>query len=367
MRWVLQKRRGLQTDPWPTAQDEATHAWDGRRRFAEDYTFAAVQDGLALLVRLEWLSGRDAHRLWVVVLRDHVGAAHGPNAAQRGTAWRLADGDALVPRGLGDRWRVGGIVLDCLRPHREWSLRYRGRVLEASADAHAQPVRCELDLSFTSELDPYVPGVDDDPELIARRLGEAQWDAELLRMVRRATQRGYVQIGRFAGTLALGDELVPIRADALRQHTWGVRDWGATRRAEQVFFAWPSGGAVPPGGAGPSGGAGPTGLRAWVHRAEFPAFTLEGGFLLDGSQATPVSAVALEPRAPEVGVPSSSVITVERSDSHSRIAIATETRAEVSFPVDGRGALSVGLVRTGDGGFGLWAAQRRTLPWPRAK
>jgi hypothetical protein len=338
MRWVLQKRRGLQPDQRPTARDEATHPWDGRRRFAEDYTFAAVQHGLALLVRLEWLSGRDAHRVWVVVLRED------------GTAWRLADGDALVPRGAGDRWRVGGISIDCLRPHREWSLRFRGRLVPANTEAaKVEPTRCELDLAFTSELAPYVPGVDDDPELVARRLGEAQWDAELLRTVRRATQRGYVQIGRFAGTLALGDELVPVRADAMRQHTWGVRDWGATQRAEQVFFAWPNGG------------------RAWVHRAEFPAFTLEGGFLLDGAHATPLSAVALDPRAADVGVPARSVIAVERSDSHSRVAIATETCAEVSFPVDGRGALSVGLVRTTDDGFGLWAAQRRTLPWPRLR
>jgi hypothetical protein len=346
MRWVLQKRRGLQLDTRPTAQDEATHAWDGRRRFAEDYTFAAVQDGLALLVRLEWLSGRDAHRLWVVVLRADGSAT---------CAWHLADHDALVPRGAGDRWRVGGLALDCLRPHREWSVRYEGRVIAARSEP-AAAARCELDLVFTSDLDPYVPGVDDDPELIASRLGEAHWDAALLRAVRKATQRGYVQLGRTTGTLALGDELVPIRADTLRQHTWGVRDWGATRRGEQLFLSRPDG------------------ARTWVHRAEFPAFTLEGGFTTSsaGARAIPVRGVELESRPAEHGVPAHAEVGVVRGDSHVRDAFAIETRAEVSFPVDGRGALSVGLVRVGGAddtapGWGLWAAQSRTLPWPRGR
>ncbi len=345
MRWVLQKRRGLQLDSRPTAQDEATHPWDGRRRFAEDYTFAAVQDGLALLVRLEWLSGRDAHRLWVVVLRADGSAT---------CAWHLADHDALVPRGAGDRWRVGGLALDCLRPHREWSVRYEGRVVAARESSHA--TRCELELVFGSELEPYVPGVDDDPELIASRLGEAHWDAELLRTVRKATQRGYVQLGRTTGTLALGDELIPIRAETLRQHTWGVRDWGAARRGEQLFLV------------------GDDGARTWVHRAEFPAFTLEGGFTTarGGTQPVAVRGVQLDSRPAEHGVPARAELGLVRGDSPAREAFAIETCAEVSFPVDGRGALSVGLVRVAarDGaapGYGLWAAQRRTLPWPRAR
>lgn len=345
MRWVLQKRRGLQLDARPTAQDEATHPWDGRRRFAEDYTFAAVQEGLALLVRLEWLSGRDAHRIWVVVLRADGSAT---------CAWHLAEHDALVPRGSGDRWRVGGLALDCLRPHREWTVRYEGRVVAPHSQSSAS-TRCELDLVFGSELDPYVPGVDDDPELIASRLGEAHWDAELLRAVRKATQRGYVQLGTIKGTLALGDELVPIRADTLRQHTWGVRDWGATERGEQLFLT------------------GKDGARTWVHRAEFPAFTLEGGFTVAGVDArpVPVRGVELESRPAEAGVPAHARLGVVRGDSRGHEAIAIETCAEVSFPVDGRGALSVGLVRASEPdaahGYGLWAAQRRTLPWPRAR
>lgn len=331
MRWVLHKRRGLQPDTRPSARDEATHPWDGRRRFAEDYTFAAVQDGLALLVRLEWLAGRDAHRLWIVVLRED------------GSTWRLPDGDDVVLRPGGDRWKVGGLQLDCLRPHRQWTMSYRGRVVAADGTL----ARCEIDAEFTSEVDPYVPGVDDDPELVARRLGEAHWDAALLRGVRRATQRGYVQIGRLVGTLALGDELVPIRAETLRQHTWGVRDWGATRRAEQCFLVWPDG------------------ARTWMHRAAFPAFTLEGGFVMQGQRAQPVAAISIDVPEPANGVPAAAELSFEQGGT--TLTFATQVCAEVSFPVDGRGALSVGLVRVQGGGSGLWAAQRRTLPWPGAR
>jgi hypothetical protein len=54
-RWAV-RRRG-EPEIWPRPQDEAPHAWDGRRHFAEDYTLAAVQPGLAVVARIEWLPG----------------------------------------------------------------------------------------------------------------------------------------------------------------------------------------------------------------------------------------------------------------------------------------------------------------------
>jgi hypothetical protein len=333
-RWVLHKRRGLfdADHARPAPHDEATHAWDGRRRFAEDYTFVALQQELALLIRLEWLPGRAAHRLWVVALRD-ADACCNPEA------------HTVVADATHDRWRVAGLELDCLRPLSRWTVRYRG-MLHDGTDRHepggvtrlVAPRRCELELEFEAQDEPFVPGVDDDPELVARRLGEAAWDGELVRSVRRASQRGYVQLGGVVGTLVLGDERIELRASGLRQHTWGVRDWGAPQRAVQCFLA--------------AGGA-----HTWIQRAQFPAFTLEGGFVArDGKLLAIRDLRHVDERGDERG------LELELADGAWRWQ--GRRRSGLALRVDGRGALDLVLARGDGDAVALWASQRRTLPEP---
>ena len=196
-RWVLHKqrqRRDPDASPWPSPKDEATHTWDGRRHFAEDYTFGAAQPGLAMISRLEWLPGRGAHRIWMTILRE-------------GKVWCLPGGQLIRREGEGDRWRAGGMVVDCRTPLRQWTVRYRGRlaevapgVVDGDVDGHAGP-RCSIDLTFDTTSNAFAPGRDDAPDLLAARLAEATWDAKLLASVRRVQNRGYVQVGDVAGTI----------------------------------------------------------------------------------------------------------------------------------------------------------------------
>jgi hypothetical protein len=329
-RWVLHKRRGLfdgqQARPAP--HDEATHAWDGRRRFAEDYSFVALQSELGLLVRLEWLPGRAAHRLWVVALLPDEACCN-PQA------------QAVVADASSDRWNVAGLELDCLRPLASWSVRYRG-ALQAQRDrddrgiARIRPQRaCELELVFEADRAPFVPGVDDDPELVARRLGEAAWDAELIRSVRRASQRGYVQLGTLSGVLSLGDHRIDVHAQALRQHNWGVRDWGAPDRAVQCFAIG-------------------DGARTWIQRAQFPAFTLEGGFV-DRERATAIhELLRIDDGGDDRGL--------ELSTPDGPLRWQGRRQSGLELRVDGRGALELVLARGEGDRAALWATQRRTLP-----
>jgi hypothetical protein len=277
------------------------------------------------------LPGRAAHRLWVVALRD-------------GDACCNPEAHAVVADATHDRWRVAGLELDCLRPLSRWSLRYHGALQEPPSGGRVhgrrgEPLRrCVLELEFDADADPFVPGVDDDPELVARRLGEAAWDAELVRAVRRASQRGYVQLGRVVGTLALGEERIELAAAALRQHTWGVRDWAAPQRAVQCFAVTPE-------------------RRAWIQRAQFPAFTVEGGFVADEGGLQAIHGLG---HLDDEGDTRSLALDLPTGPVH----WAGRRRSGLELRVDGRGALDLALVHGEGEEAALWASARRTLPEP---
>jgi hypothetical protein len=204
--------------------------------------------------------------------------------------------------------------------------------------------RASLDAEFVADDDPFSPGVDDDPELMARRLGEAQWDRNLLRAVRRDANHGYVQTGTLEGTLALGAALVPLRTACLRQHTWGVRDWGASDEAFQCFVAWKNG------------------RRGWVHHARFPFVTVEGGFMtLPNAPRHSIASIGAttERRPGRAPANASLSLTPTYGDA---VDVQVRALSDVSFGVDGRGELGLALCDVGDGnGQALWATQRRTL------
>lgn len=332
-RWAVLRRPGA---AWPRPQDEAPHPWDGDRHFSEEFVFAAVQPELAVLARIEWLPGRDAHRVWMTLLTP-------------GAVYSLPGGQAVL-RGDAERhWRAGGLQLDCTEPHRTWSLRFRGAL--DVRDPHGRPrpdttpVEARLDLTFLAALLPYVPGTDDDPDLVARQLGAAEWDTQLLRALRRRTHRSYLQAGDLHGTIALGSQLYTFGGAALRVHSWGVRDWAASDSATQVFAA-----------LGP--------LRAYVHTASFPWMTLSGGFVQRPGGAVPLRDLGVSQEQRPGRAPAHTGLAIDAPGGP--LALEAEALSELPLDMDGRAHLDIALVRVQAGpagrGWGLCCTQRRLLP-----
>ena len=346
-RWAV-RRRG-EAEIWPRPQDEAPHPWDGRRHFAEDYTLAAVQPGLALVARIEWLPGREAHRVWLTILT--------PTAvyALPGT------GQALL-RGAGDHWRAGGLAFDCVEPLRTWTLRYRGRLEvrdpagrrrgPVGEEQPAEDLEVRVDLTFVSQLPAFVPGSDDDADLVSRQVGAADWDARLLKQLRRDRLRSYVQVGEVHGALALGSQLSTFGGAGLRQHSWGVRDWGASDTAMQCFVSM-------------SGAQGP--VRAWVHSAQFPWIHLAGGFVQRAAGLVPIRDLGVSPTRRPGRSPSHVGLHIDAPGG--ALELEAESLAELALDMDGRGRVEFSLCRVRQrhaedhaAGWALLIGQRRLLP-----
>lgn len=347
-RWAVRHRSAAEI--WPRPQDEAPHPWEGRRHFAEDYTLAAVQPGLALVARIEWLPGREAHRVWLTILT--------PTAvyALPGT------GQALL-RGGGDHWRAGGLAFDCVEPLRTWTLRYRGRLEVREPDGRrrgplredspAEDLEVRVDLTFDSQLPAFVPGSDDDADLVSRQVGAADWDTRLLKQLRRDRLRSYVQMGEVHGTLVLGAQLQTFGGAGLRQHGWGVRDWGASDAAMQCFVSMP--GAAP--------------VRAWVHSAQFPWIHLAGGFVQRAAGQVPIRGLGVSPTRRPARAPSHIGLHIDAPGG--ALELEAENLAELALDMDGRGRLEFSLCRvrstdpqaeSAGAGWALLIGQRRLIP-----
>jgi hypothetical protein len=183
-----------------------------------------------------------------------------------------------------------------------------------------------VDLTFESHAPAFVPGSDDDPDLVARQFGAAEWDAHLMRVLRRRTLRSYVQAGEAHGSVALGARLLAFGGSGLRIHSWGVRDWGASDTALQCFASMP--GTVM---------AGPFGV--WVQKVEFPWLTLLGGFVqrTAGGDGDPRPGRG-RPSASRGRAPRSVGLAIEAPGGP--LTLAAETLSELPLEMDGRGHLS---------------------------
>ncbi len=211
-------------EQWPRPQDEARHAWDGRPHFAEGVRVHRRPAGARRARAARGGTGRDAHRVWLTLFTPtaiYSLPGQAPAARRR---------RRLVGRRPHLRLRRAPAHLD---PATAAPSIHDPRAAAAPRRRRARRVdRGRLDLTFLAGLLPFVPGTDDDPDLVARHR-RRQWDTRLLRAVRRHPLRGYVQAGDLHGTITLGRDLRAFGGAALRVHNWGVRDWGASDAAMQ--------------------------------------------------------------------------------------------------------------------------------------
>ncbi|MBC8067957.1 MAG: hypothetical protein IAG13_06445 [Deltaproteobacteria bacterium] len=117
-----------------------------------------------------------------------------------------------------------------------------------------------------------------------------------------------------------------------------MRDWAAPQRAVQCFAVTPE-------------------HRTWIQRAQFPSFTVEGGFVADRRGVQAIHGLRQldehgDARSLELDLPAGP------------LRWEGQRRSGLELRVDGRGALDLALVHGRGDEVALWASARRTLPEP---
>ena len=121
--------------------------------------------------------------------------------------------------------RCGGLELDCLEPARSWAVRWSG------------PMRCggrthdvRADLRFTADAAVVDFARDGDSRGLAGYLARERWSGEWLRKLRDLRQVHYEQGGTLEGRVSVDGADRGVRLAAVRDHSFGSRNWSAMRR-----------------------------------------------------------------------------------------------------------------------------------------
>ncbi len=159
-------------------------------------------DGTSLLIR-HAQRGSKSVEVWFAY-RDAAGRA-------------VISGKQLYPAGEAPA------AVRCIEPGSKWVFSYDG---EAQALYTGEPVRVKLDAAFDASGRIFEFGHDVDARVMADAIAKEKWTRAYFAELQGNDQVHYEQPGRATGTLSLNGKETTIDLPAMRDHSFGKRDWG---------------------------------------------------------------------------------------------------------------------------------------------
>ena len=203
---VLRSRGRTPLDP---SRLERRQAPDGSPCFNDSFYFGGRDDqGTSAVFRLGFRPGAPTER-WCDLVLPGKG--------------RLAAAGPIEPD-TGDI-RCGGLQLQCEEPARTWLIRWSGPM-----QAAGQLLLVDADLRFSADAPVVDFARDGDTRSLAGYLARERWSGEWLRKLRDLRQVHYEQGGTLEGPVSVDGAVHAVRLAAVRDHSFGSRDWRAMRR-----------------------------------------------------------------------------------------------------------------------------------------
>ena len=119
----------------------------------------------------------------------------------------------------------------CIETGKKWAFNFRGKILKAILDENRAAIGSgqEVDADFkgifsaTSSIFDFSRHMDTTP--IARALAREKWSKSFIMHLKENHQTHYEQPGDLTGTLILNKKPKSIKMQAIRDHSFGKRDW----------------------------------------------------------------------------------------------------------------------------------------------
>ena len=197
----------------------------------------------------------------------------------------------------------------CIEPGKKWAFSYDGEAQELHG---GQPVRVKLNAVFDAMGGIFEFGHDVDARVMAEAIAKEKWSRAYFEELRANDQVHYEQPGRATGTLSLNGELIAFDLPAMRDHSFGKRDWGYMNKHFWLMALLEDGSQLN------------------ANMVSYPVLKLMTGYYEDGEKVTSVAeAHILEDVVKPHEVPKAFTFDVKLTDGD---ALSVKCRREEIFP-----------------------------------
>jgi len=224
-------------------------------------------------------------------------------------AYRDAAGNAWVsgPTAYGPEPPAG---VQCIEPCKTWTFRYSGPVHSLFS---GRECAAEFSGTFTAAEAPFEFGYHMDTSVLANAIAQQKWGRAFFDELQRNNQVHYEQQGHIKGELNIEGQTIRIDAPAMRDHSYGRREWGYMNRHVWLMALLKDGSSLN------------------VNFVSYPALQLSTGYFTSPQGTVCVTGAALEETPAPGKVPGSLVCRMEFSDGTQR-ELSCKKEEEFVFP-----------------------------------
>ncbi len=121
--------------------------------------------------------------------------------------------------------------VECITPGEKWAFSYKGKAVKLALDKdmagipQAPEAHAEFTGTFTASDPIFEFSYHMDPEPLARAIAMEKWTKGFFKEVQENDQTHYEQQGHVKGELTLDGKKIPLDMRAMRDHSFGKRDW----------------------------------------------------------------------------------------------------------------------------------------------
>lgn len=115
--------------------------------------------------------------------------------------------------------------VNCIEVGKEWQFQFRGPMINLK-NKEAQPIEASLTGTFKSTAPIFEFSRQSDAAPTARAIAREKLSKSFLKELSENHQVHYEQAGHVTGTFELEGQTIPIDIRAMRDHSFGKRDWG---------------------------------------------------------------------------------------------------------------------------------------------
>lgn len=130
------------------------------------------------------------------------------------------------PGPQGDGFKMGNLEWNCLQTAKSWEINYSGPL----EDNNGVVYNAKVNLVFSSERPMFELSSNSDPHMVAQAIAKEKWNKDFFRKLQVIQQVHIEQMGTLQGILTLDDTTIKLEFGALRDHSFGARDWADWKR-----------------------------------------------------------------------------------------------------------------------------------------